>query len=408
MTYYLMLLEVKHYSTLELQAIHNMKYIFLLCTLSLISLTVTSQDKHTEKVIDAYKKNADIGISKMDKIVRKDGSNYNWNLLVEMHYRRYIQAVEIEESLTNILLQTEKGGTINKSVSNSEKYKAEMIKTSLEADLKSQSNYASMVLRSFLIDYKPDTAISEEGRKEYELAEEYFVKKNYGKAKEFYAKALSHDSAYYKAMIYLGDSYWHIKQMDSAVYYFRKGIQLYPDLLEPRKYLVDVLAYQEENESAIEECFEAIYLYPDESMYIKLSDLLKRTGYKMNATWIPRNCQINLPGRQEEAVKTEAWKLYQAAKADIEPYCDENGIITKENNLTKARYMEVYCWEKMLADTTSPEEFEFAHKMMKDGYLDCYLFFSLFHHDLYWQYKDFVKDNKGRIRDYVNKYLTYR
>ena len=60
----------------------------------------------------------------------------------------------------------------------------------------------------------------------------------------------------------------------------------------------------------------------------------------------------------------------------------------------------------MLANSElSTEELTFAKKMANLGYLDCYVFISEFHFDLYSQYENFARDNKERIKIYIEKYL---
>ncbi|MCC7029051.1 MAG: hypothetical protein IT257_02015, partial [Chitinophagaceae bacterium] len=69
------------------------------------------------------------------------------------------------------------------------------------------------------------------------------------------------------------------------------------------------------------------------------------------------------------------------------------------NDKTQERYLEVYAWEKMLTNA-SPKLFPFARAMEKIGYLDCYVLITLFHSDLYSQFKDFVKLNEDKIKKY--------
>ena len=49
---------------------------------------------------------------------------------------------------------------------------------------------------------------------------------------------------------------------------------------------------------------------------------------------------------------------------------------------------------------SSRKHFQFARAMDKLGYLDCYVFVSLFHQDLYGQFADFSVNNMARIKEY--------
>jgi hypothetical protein len=48
------------------------------------------------------------------------------------------------------------------------------------------------------------------------------------------------------------------------------------------------------------------------------------------------------------------------------------------------------------------ESLEVARKMKALGYLDCYVFLSRFHDDLYPQYRHFVDNNMEKVIKYYN------
>ncbi|HXC05325.1 MAG TPA: tetratricopeptide repeat protein, partial [Bacteroidia bacterium] len=244
-----------------------------------------------------------------------------------------------------------------------------------------------------------------EARKYFHAAEDSFTHKKYSDAILLYRNAIQTYPDFYQASIYLGDCYWYKGNMDSAEYYFRKGIARCPDLLEPRKYLVDALAFRKKNEEAKTACIAAICIYPDISMFMKYRDLVKRDGKKFSDHWMSRKFDLNTCEKQDE-LKEKYWKTYRKAKEDVSAYCGKDGILAA-NSITKQKYLEVYCWEKMLnSEQEVPEEFAFARKMMEAGYLDCYVFISLFHQDVYTQFADFAKHNQSRVGEYFQKYLT--
>ena len=57
-----------------------------------------------------------------------------------------------------------------------------------------------------------------------------------------------------------------------------------------------------------------------------------------------------------------------------------------------------------------PEYLEFAWKMKEEGYLEQYVFISLFHVDVYSQFEVFMEDEQNRKKsmEYVEKYLVER
>ena len=373
-----------------------------------LSLVFGQTNKKVEKAVKIYNSGKiDKAIPIMEKIVEKESSDDNWNILINMYYHRYEYAKENTLNGAVVAIGKSMGANMkHKSYTSSDICFNDLILKCREASLYSQSTRASQLIRNYLVDYTADTIISEEAKKEFETGEEYFNKKDYSNSKIHYQKAISLKPDYYKATIYLGDSYWYLENMDSAIYYFRKGIEMNPDLLEPRKYLVDALGYSQKNEEAKKECLEAIFIYPDQSMFMKYSDILKREDKKLNKHWIKRGCEINNISWTETKTKDPIWTIYQDAENKIKEYCDSNGVIIKSNTLTKTKYLEVYSWETMLNSSTQlPDELLFAKKMEAKGFLDCYVFLSTFHFDLYSQYTNFIKENKDRIKTYIETYL---
>jgi tetratricopeptide (TPR) repeat protein len=373
-----------------------------------LSLVFGQTNKKVEKAVKIFNSGKiDKAIPIMEKIVEKESSDDNWNTLINMYYYRYEYAKENATNAVVVAIGQSMGANMkHKDYTSSNKCFNDLILKCREASLYSQSTRASQLIRNYLVDYTPDTTISEEAKKEFETGEEYFGKKDYSNSKIHYQNALSIKPDYYKATIYLGDSYWYLNNMDSAIHYFRKGIEMNPDLLEPRKYLVDALGYSKKNEEAKKECIDAIYIYPDQSMLMKYSNLLEREDKKINKHWAKRGCEINSIGWTETKTKDPIWSIYQKAENRIKEYCDSNGVIVKSNTLTKAKYLEVYSWETMLNSSTElSNEMKFAREMADKGFLDCYIFISVFHYDLYGQYADFVKENKERIKTYIETYL---
>ncbi len=387
-----------------------MKFISILFFLIHFGFTYVQgqTDTKVEKAIETFNSGKyDKGISMMEKIKDKNPSEDNWDLLVKMYSSRY-EISNKNASDPAIIMLMQMGGLKQKDLylNTTESY-SEMISKSREALLYSQSPQASMILRIYLIDKEVDQNISSEARSEFNKAEEFFGKKEYENALLQYQKALEIQPDFYKATIYIGDCYWYLENMDSAIVYFQKGIQMHDDMLEPRKYLADALSYAKKDEEAKEACVEAICIYPDQSMFMKYEDLLERGGKKLNKHWIPRGSEVNQKGNAISKVKESHWTVYQEARQEVENYCTDTGIISVENDKTDAKYLEVYSWEKMLDSSSElPEEFSFAREMRDKGYLDCYVFISVFHFDLYGQFADFSRNNKDKIKTYIKTYLT--
>lgn len=386
-----------------------MKYLLTITLIVFSTLLFSQMELPHEKAVSVFESgDMEKGVNMMRKVVEKNPNQQNWEILVNMYYARFLKTSEnktkaIADAIMEGLVTRKKKIVVVASID----YFIDLMNVCREISLYYQSERASQLLRTFLVDSRPDTAITENAEEEFKKAEKFFSKKDFNNCKIHYLKAIEYQPDYYSATIYLGDSYWYLKQMDSAIYYFKKGIAMQPNMLEPRKYLVDALNYNKQYKEAKKECLDALYIYPDVGMLMRLVDLYYEEGKSFQKRWIKRGCTVNSVDSKTQKVKDKFWKIYKNAQDEIKIYCDSNGIITKPNTLTKSKYMEVYSWEKMLNSKKElPEEFAFAKKMQDAGYLDCYVLFSLFHYDLYPQYTEFVKDNKERIFIYIETFLT--
>jgi tetratricopeptide (TPR) repeat protein len=384
-----------------------LSFILLISTTQTFAQTSKQEIKKAVELFNSGK--IDSAIVMMELIKDKEPSTNNWDMLVKMYRERYEYArTNFTNNLVALIGQNMGADMKQNDFASPAVCYNDMINKSREAALYSESPTASQLLRNYLVDYDSDTAVSKEALDERNKAEDFFEKKDYPNAKLHYQKALAIHPGYYAATLYLGDTYWYLGNMDSAISYFYKALAMNPGLLEPRKYLVDALAYDKKNARALTECYNGIFIYPDQSMFMKYADLVKRDGKTFEKQWIKRGSAINNIRTMPVAATDPAWNAYQQAPNNIKMYCDSNGIIIKPNTLTKSKYLEVYSWEHLLAKaTTKNPELEFAKKMADAGFLDCYVFISVFHYDMYDQYKDFAKNNKERIKQYMENYLVH-
>ncbi len=275
-----------------------------------------------------------------------------------------------------------------------------------------------MLLRRIFVDINVDSNVNKKALKYFNEGDEEFSNKNYTKAATLYKRATEEQPEFYKAQMYLGDCYYATKDYTEAINAFRIAKDKYPDLLEPSKYLTDALGKLGQYEKAYDEAVRSFTIYPDFSMAMKMDDAAYMTNKKVNIIWTPRGV---LPNKVEDTGKNglneysdhdtaadgSPWKYYQAANDKINRYCDKNGIITKSNDLTKSRYMEVYGWEEMLKNSTDPLLNE-ARKMEKQNFLDCYVLVTCFHYDFYDQYLDFIAHNRDKVARYYNTFTKAR
>lgn len=373
-----------------------------------------SEVKAVQKSKKYYQKDQyDKAISTLNKVLMKHDHDADlWTLMVAYELNRYSWQKQQEQSemmaqLMKSLTSGKKNLTINVD-GKSTLYYSDFISTCRMATLKSDGQQsASMYLRYQFVDEPVDTAVKKEAKDKFEDAEKAFQDKDFPQAIRLYNEALTLDTSYYQASLYIGDSYWNDNQPEKAMDYFHRAINRRPNRLEPRKYLVDALENLNRWDEAYKECVSAITVHPDVGMFDRLNRITTKQSKTFTRHWMPRDYYPNLAGKDQDAISNDPWKLYREAKEKISGYCDENGVITKTNSLTSQKYMEAYCWEYMLKNSTSKEgEFDFARKMMNAGYLDCYVFVSMYHISLNKQYEDFSKNNASRIKEYFDTYLV--
>lgn len=305
-------------------------------------------------------------------------------------------ADSLAQALTSLL-----SGALSKT------YQDKAIDIYSEATLKCEySAYSSSLLRHTLFDKPVDEHVKDTAWYPFNKAERQFTRKNYAEAARLYQEAIALDSNFYSAKLYLGDAYYMLEDYVSAAKYFRNAIEESPTNIEPRKYLVDALANIRADEEAIEACTQALLIYPDVSLFLKLSDLLEKKNKEFDRKWMPREI---MPGTDTKKITNTGngpWKYYLEARLNFDTsYYDKKTGIIKANPITQQTYLEVYCWEQMLKN--SPENlFTDARAMQQKGFLDCYVLFSLFHHATEPQFTHLSQNSRDHLRKYINLLYT--
>jgi tetratricopeptide (TPR) repeat protein len=380
--------------------------LFVILFVSSFAQLSNKEIKSVRKSTHFYDKgNFEKAIKSLTPVISKNSDNGPlWNIYTEYFYRRYVTQRDKETGeLFNSILKDKKHIDINASTS--KKYLNEFLNICSKATLFSdKTDQASMYLRIYLVDLPVDTAIKNDATLEYHNAETAFENQEYLKALELYKKAIEIDSTYFRATLYAGDCYWLTKRYEEAITYYKKAIELQPVLLEPRKFLTDAYISAGEYEKAMDACIDGLFVYPDVGMFNRLDSIAKLMGKTFDRHWISRKYSLNQIRLNQADIAVEPWSYYREAKSKMAEYCDESGVILKQNDLSQANYLEVYSWENMLAHADG-ETFDFAKKMKKEGFLDCYVFISLFHYSSYDQFCDFISNNRDKAKYYIKNYL---
>lgn len=359
---------------------------------------------------DSYSK----GIAKLRKYMGKQESSslLAYESLVAMEYRKYSRDSELFNFEITVETDGEKNDSLTRTFQDMMQnlYRSHFLDVCRMSTIESTSPTADVYLRQMLVDEDPDTSISEKGQSYFDEAEEFFIKEDFELAELNYRKAIAEDEGFYKAILYLGDSFWAREDYDSAMVYYNMAKEMQPKLLEPRIYIVDALVEKGLYYRAKKECIEAMMVYPGYNLKYKLQRILLVENKYMNEHRFIRYFYPNEMGNESQGTLEgdPIWFDYRSAKEDVSKYCDETGII-EDNGEIKDRYLEIYSMRTMLEKHSDdlPKYLHFADKMREEGFLEPYVFISMFHIDIYPQFKDYmsIEENRDKCRKYIENYL---
>lgn len=413
----------------------TIRNLFLACLL-ILSHSLFAQtnkfEKRMEKVYDLLEKN---NVEKADEELSEvldDFPDYGkgWDLLTKIKKHQYENAPQ--STMGGLTVEVVNDGDSDGSTDSlaaelskllgginlKDMYYRDYLTTMRKGLLYSDDAYeCAIFMRMMYFDQMVDTNVSKKALKYYNKAESEFVGKNYNTAAKEYQRAVDEQPDFYKAQLYLGDSYYALENYEEAARVFDKLSKDYPYQIEPKKYAADSYAHMGMLDEAVNISISTMWVYPDLVVKMKLRDFayyidkvvqiegLFRPIFP-NSITLPYNGDLmSLSEKQEVKEENKYWEYYIEAKEKISSYCDSNGVIVKSNDLTDAKYLEVYSWEYML-DNSPESEFEEARLMRKMGLLDCYTLVSLYHPDFYPQYKAFAANNKERIENYYHKFIV--
>lgn len=395
-----------------------MKRIILIFSLLLTVTSFSQSDKKIDKATKVFFKNYDKGIEKLEKYMSKANPKRlkAWNTLVQMEYLRYERDDDIfSEIFNDSTTITDENGE-EKELDEETKEELQnliefpyrrLINLCRKATIIAESNEADFRLRKIAIEVIEDDSTYTEKSKEYfDEGQEFFDKEDYELSILNFKKAIKEEPNYYKAYIQLGTSYWNEEEVDSALKYYNLAKPIQPSFVEPYSYIVNLLTSEELYFRAKKECLNALSTLPSLDIKLKFQRILSQENKYMDDHRLIRSFYPNKIDVEQDPLDGFL-APYREAKDEISKYCDEYGII-EENGKTKDKYLEVYSWRRILEDINDvPDYLEFAVQMEEDGYLDCYVLFSLYHYDFHEQVIDFLSydENKAKVKEYIEKYL---
>lgn len=394
------------------------KQILLVVILLLHFNTFPQSNKQIEKALKIYKKNGRKGKDKLRQYIHKSpdfGNNNGWEALIKIEYGQYFQLKEMfEEMIVEVENDEADDSTniataVNMKSNFLTKNETRFINACREAAIKSNSPLPDYHLRKLLVDFNPDSLVSDTIDTYFKKANSFLLKKDYELARLNYLKVISKNGQHYQSAVYIGNTYWKEKNIDSAIYYFNLAKKFEPALLEPRKYLIDAFTKKGLFFRAKQECIEAFCIYPSNGIKMRYQGLLKQENKWLYTQGIKRDFYANNINDSSQTLLSSPYNTYRNGKIKAEKYTGKDGIIMGNYEISD-RYLEVYSWREFLTQKKNPipKQYRFAQKMEKIGYLDCFVFFSLFHVDIYPQFKSFISshDNKQRMVYFIEHYLT--
>ncbi len=269
---------------------------------------------------------------------------------------------------------------------------------------------SSLYLRKFLSDtLNVNEGVSNEAWTEYIKGLEQLYDKIIPSAAKHFENAVALDPNFYEAHIKLGDVYYLMNNDTGSIQQYKYASLAATDKSEPFEKLAIMQYNRGRYTDAAGTMITAIMKYPLSHYTALLKRIVEKTGLGFDPQWIPRAVfPLSTAHMTEEIIVDDKspWWHYQAARQDVFNYFDTLGIVIP-NDKTQERYLEVYAWKKML-NNSSPKHFQFARAMDKVGYLDCYVLVTLFHNDIYGQFKDFAEFNADKIKKYYYLLINYQ
>lgn len=261
---------------------------------------------------------------------------------------------------------------------------------------------ASYYLRTFLIDsINTDLFAPDEALDLYHEALIEFYAKNVPLATSLLQKSIEIYPPFYNAHQYLGNCFFLLNNDTAAVKEFQTATYINPNLPDAFEKLALYYYSIGDYKAAASNIIEAIMVYPQHHFFRFLNRAVNKSGTQFDNQWIRREVfPISTSQNFEEIIaeKKTPWWYYQVSKQDVFNHYDSLGKL-KPNEKLNEKYAEIYSWKKML-QKTDKEYFRFARAMQKMGYLECYVFITLFHHDIYSQFKDYVEKNPEKVKEY--------
>ncbi len=326
--------------------------------------------------------------------------------------------------------------TASSSKNSPEQTKKDLIRARSLAQKAKELGADSPVISTILEQIPAEGAIDALSEKKRSPAEEVllegegaFARGDFDKALEYYEKAAKLDPKLYEAPLFIGDVYFKTKRIEKAGEAYTRAIAVDPGRETAYRYWGNALMQAGQMNEAKEKFIEAIIAEP-----------YNRTPWQFLMGWAQRNKielthpRIDVPRSSvkrkddknidvtamlsEEKDGSSAWTAYSLVRASWmtgdkfeEAYPDEKqyrNSLREEASALNATVdsVEIQLKEGRVKEDSLEISIANLRKLRKAGLIEAYVLLAMANEGIARDYAEYRKNNRDRLRRYLNEYVT--
>ncbi len=250
--------------------------------------------------------------------------------------------------------------------------------------------------------------------------ENEFAKNNYNKAIELYLKALDADPKNYYAALFVGDSYLQLEDFANAEVWYQKAIAIDPNIETAYRYSATPLMKQKKYDQAKERYIEAWITEPYNRF--ALNGLLQWgaiTNTNLGHPKIePPNVEFGPDGKSKSTINVNplamdgslAWMAYVSTREVWRTELFRKKFPqSKEYRHSLAEEADALRAVVKMALSLNPKQLdpqiEMIRRLDSENLLEPFILLALADKGIAEDYPDYLRVNRARLREYVNKYV---
>lgn len=262
-----------------------------------------------------------------------------------------------------------------------------------------------------------------EAEKVMQEAEQYYAKGEYKKAREAYLKVMMMNPKSYHAVLFIGDTYFVEHQPGSAGEWFRRAIEIDPNIETAYRYWGDALMQAGQMEEARKRFIDAIVANPFNRMSwngllqwakrnkvelrrpnIKSPNLIKDDGDKTTITIDSESL--------EKKDGSSAWMGYEICRAAWKTESYKSKFPDGKYRHSLAEEADAF---RMVAELARNEqkkvkklapELEILLKLDEQKLIEPYVLFHMADEEVAQDYPEYREKNREKLREYLGTYVA--